>query len=166
MLTFRKATIHDLPRIMEICDEARRFMRSTGNLTQWVNGYPSEQVILSDIEAGNSYVGINDSGVIEVTFAFILGDDPTYKEISGGAWLNNNPYGTIHRMASAGLRNGMLDRVTRFCLTLTDNIRLDTHLDNKPMLRAASRLGYRRCGVITCQDGTPREAFHLINKEI
>ena len=141
-------------------------MRSAGNLTQWVNGYPSEHVILSDIEAGNSYVGINDSGVIEVTFAFILGDDPTYKEISGGTWLNDNPYGTIHRMASAGLRSGMLDRVTRFCLTLTDNIRLDTHLDNKPMLRAASRLGYRRCGVIICQDGTPREAFHLINKEI
>lgn len=140
-------------------------MRSAGNLTQWVNGYPSEQVILSDIEAGNSYVGINDSGEIEVTFAFILGDDPTYKEISGGTWLNDKPYGTIHRMASAGLRSGMLDRVTRFCLSMTDNIRLDTHLDNKPMLRAASRLGYRRCGVIICQDGTPREAFHL-NKEI
>ena len=38
----RHAAESDLPRILEIYDIARQFMRQTGNMTQWVNGYPSE----------------------------------------------------------------------------------------------------------------------------
>lgn len=162
-MLFRKATIHDIPRIMEICDLSRRFMRRNGNLTQWINGYPSEEVISRDIASGNSFVGIDDDGEIIVTFAFIIGNDPTYDIIDDGEWLNDAPYGTIHRMASCGRRGGMLEAVVGFCMTMTDNLRLDTHLDNLPMLTAARRLGFQRCGVIICQDGTPREAFHLVS---
>lgn len=161
MVKFRKGTPNDLPRILEICDSARRFMRSRGNLTQWVNGYPSKEVILRDMSAGNNYVGEDESGEIIVTFAFIVGDDPTYAEITGGRWLNQNPYGTIHRMASSGKQSGMLEAAVDFCFQQTSDIRLDTHKDNTPMLQAARRLGFIHCGVIICQDGTPREAFQL-----
>lgn len=160
MIQFRNATPQDLPRMLELCDSARRFMRSTGNMTQWVNGYPSPEVLLRDIAAGNSYVGIDSDGEIILTFAFILGDDPTYRVIDG-EWLDNSPYGTIHRMASSGKRGDMLAAAVDFCLTKTSSIRLDTHIDNLPMQRAAQRLGFVRCGVIICQDGTPREAFQL-----
>lgn len=160
-MIFRKGTPADLPRIMEICDLARRFMRSTGNLTQWNNGYPSEQILLHDMALGNNYVGVDETGEIIVTFAFITGNDPTYDVITDGAWLNDHPYGTIHRMASSGKRGGMLREAVTFCLGMVDEIRLDTHKENHPMQDAAIRLGFVRCGVIICQDGTPREAFQL-----
>ncbi len=40
-----------------------------------------------------------------VSFAFILGEDPTYQQIDG-AWLNDQPYGTIHRIAGNGKIKG------------------------------------------------------------
>ena len=52
----RKATYNDIPRIMEICDEARSIMRSNGNVTQWKGGYPSEETIRADIDGGVGYV--------------------------------------------------------------------------------------------------------------
>jgi hypothetical protein len=36
-------------------------------------------------------------------------DDPTYQEIENGNWYFNETYGTIHRIASAGVR--LLGRV-------------------------------------------------------
>lgn len=38
------------------------------------------------------------------TFCFIVGEDPTYAVIDNGKWLNDAPYGVIHRMASNGKR--------------------------------------------------------------
>lgn len=52
----RKATYNDIPRIMEICAEARDIMRSNGNMTQWTGGYPSEETIMADIDTGVGYV--------------------------------------------------------------------------------------------------------------
>ena len=33
---------------------------------------------------------------------FIIGADPTYEVIEDGAWPDNSPYGTIHRIAGDG----------------------------------------------------------------
>lgn len=40
-------------------------------------------------------------------------DDPTYQEIENGNWYFNETYGTIHRIASAGVR--LLGRVYFAC---------------------------------------------------
>ena len=133
-------------------------MRATGNLTQWSDGYPSRTDVEADIAAGNLYVG-EDAGGIVMAFAFILGDDPTYRIIEHGAWLNDLPYGTIHRLGSNGRRRGILASCAEFCFGLTDNLRTDTHADNRPMLTAVSRAGFIRCGIIRCRDGSPRIAF-------
>ena len=68
-MTVRKATYDDIPRIMEICTEARSIMRSDVNMSQWTRGYPSEDVIRNDNAVG--YV-IGD-GCIDGYFAFIPG---------------------------------------------------------------------------------------------
>lgn len=160
MITIRKSGFDDLDAIMRLYDEARQFMRSTGNLHQWVNGYPSRELVTSDIRRGVSYVGEDEHGTLVMVFAFILGADPTYAIIEDGAWLNDHPYGTIHRLATDGHREGMLRRCVEFCMRSTRNLRLDTHADNLPMQHAASRLGFSRCGIIYCDDGTPRIAYH------
>ena len=80
----RHATETDLPRILEIYDIARRFMRQNGNMVQWVNGYPSEPLLRQDIANGDLYV-MEDSGGVYCAFALVVGDDPTYAVIDG-AW--------------------------------------------------------------------------------
>ena len=159
MITIRKGRFRDLDHIMHCYDKARSYMRSNGNMSQWINGYPSSSLIVEDINSGINYVGIDNAGEIVMTFAFIIGEDPTYSVIEDGKWLNSLPYGTIHRLASNGMHKGILKICVDFCTTYIGNLRLDTHADNKTMLNAACRLGFKRCGIIHCCDGTPRIAF-------
>ena len=161
-IEIRKAEITDIDAILSVLDAARGFMRRTGNMSQWGNGYPSRDCIMADIAAGNSYVGVDAAGDIVMSFAFIIGEDPTYSIIEDGAWLNDSPYGTIHRIGSTGKHSGMMVHCVDFCMQYVDNLRLDTHEDNKAMLEAVRRLGFVRCGVIYCQDGTPRLAFQKV----
>ena len=157
-ISIRPASRHDIDAIVGIYEASRRYMRATGNLTQWADGYPARADIEADISAGNCYVG-EVGGEVVMAFAFIIGDDPTYRIIEQGRWLNDLPYGTIHRLGSNGRCSGVLAACVEFCFGRTDNLRLDTHADNRPMLTAVARLGFTRCGIIYCRDGSPRIAF-------
>ncbi len=151
--------------ILSCYDLARQYMRASGNNTQWINGYPSRETVREDINKGVSYVGVDADGDIVMTFAFIIGEDPTYSVIEDGKWLNDMPYGTIHRLGSTGKHKGMLKTCVEYCRSQIDNLRLDTHADNLTMQQGALRLGFIRCGIIYCQDGTPRIAYQkIINK--
>lgn len=103
----RPATSFDIPRALTIYHSARQFMRRSGNTVQWVNGYPSEALLRSDVAAGRLFV-MEDVGGVYAVFAFIIGDDPTYQVIDG-AWLDDaTPYGTLHRLGSDGTHTGVL----------------------------------------------------------
>lgn len=157
--TIRKSNKDDIPRMLEIFDSAKKYMVSKGNPNQWSGPYPTAQDISKDIDEGVSFVGLDEKGNIVMTFAFILGEDLTYKVITGGSWINDDPYGTIHRIASDGSERGVVKRACDFCFDLIDNIRIDTHEDNQPMQKALNDLGFKYCGVIICRNGTPRVAF-------
>lgn len=161
-IKIRKTTIEDIPYILRIFESAREYMRLNKNYSQWGDSYPGLNDILRDISEGNSYVGIHPEGDIIMTFAFIKGEDPTYQTIYEGRWINNEEYGTIHRIASNGKSGGVLKAACDYCFTETDNIRIDTHKDNYPMLQALENLGFIKCGVILCRDGSPRIAFQKI----
>lgn len=156
----RRGSVEDLARMLEIYDTARTFMRKSGNDSQWVNGYPAVSLLQDDISAGVSYVIEADDRIVG-TFAFIVGDDSTYSEIDG-EWLNDAPYGTIHRIASDGSIRGIADACLKYCTSVINNIRIDTHKDNRPMLGWIRKAGFSYCGVIHVSDGTPREAFQLV----
>ena len=160
MISIRKGELADVGAVAEIYAGAKEFMRRTGNMSQWAGEYPGEREICRDIADGNQYVGVDEEGDIVGAFAFIVGDDPTYAEIDGN-WLNDEPYGTIHRIASSGKCRGWVARSVEFCLKAVDNIRIDTHRDNGPMLAALACEGFVPVGTIICADGTPREAFQL-----
>lgn len=156
----RKATLKDLPQIMPLYDIAREFMRKNGNPTQWGSGYPSEERISDDIGNGIFYVEETD-GFLTGCFAFIIGEEPTYGSIEG-AWLDNQPYGTIHRLASSGQARGVANRCIAFCRSRIANLRADTHKDNHPMQYILKCNGFRYCGIIHIADGTPSLAFQLL----
>ena len=163
-IEIRKSRKEDIPDILRIFDSAREYMRLNNNHSQWNASYPDKSVILNDISKGISYVGIDSEGEIVMTFAFIKGKDPTYQIIYEGNWLNEDEYGTIHRIASDGKIRGVLEAACKFCFQEVQNIRIDTHEDNLPMLRALDNLGFLRCGIINCRDGSPRIAFQKIKE--
>ena len=153
----RKAEKKDLESVMPIYEEARKRMRASGNMTQWINGYPSLSLITEDIKNGDFYIVTEDEEIIGA-FSFIIGEEPTYQMIEGN-WINNNPYGTIHRIVSSGKKKGILKECLDYCFTKIDNIRIDTHKDNKIMLEAVRKYGFSECGTIWVSDGSPRIAF-------
>lgn len=158
----RPAGLGDLPLVMEIYDYARAFMRANGNVTQWVNGYPSEELIRQEIQDGHSFVCTDGDGEIVGTFCFILGDDPTYQQIYDGAWLNDEPYGVIHRMGTNGKRKGIAEACLNWSFQHSNNIRVDTHRDNLVMQHILEKNGFKRCGIIYVRDGTERIAYQKI----
>jgi hypothetical protein len=158
-MTVRKATEKDLDVIMKIYAKAREYMRRTGNETQWNGGYPSAELIQSDIKKGQSFVEVGNDGNMHGVFAFILGEDPTYRIIENGAWKNDLPYGTIHRIAGDGTERGVFATAFSYCLEKTGNIRADTHRNNLTMQHVLEKHGFLKCGIIYVEDGTERIAY-------
>lgn len=144
---------------MAIYAVARAFMKQHGNPTQWGDHYPAEAFIREEIAAGHSYVCLNEQGMIAGTFCFILGEDPTYQQIFEGSWLNEEPYGTLHRIASSGKEKGVARACIEWSFSQCPNIRVDTHRDNRLMQQVIASLGFTFCGIIYVSDGSPRLAY-------
>lgn len=159
-MNIRASEIKDLNSVMGIYERARRFMQAQGNSNQWINGYPSEELIKQEIGNNHSFVCENENGEIVGTFCFIIGDDPTYTRIDNGKWLNDHPYGTIHRLASSGKEKGVSDKCIQWCFTQCKNIRADTHHDNTIMQSILKKHGFEECGIIYISNGTARIAYH------
>jgi len=156
----RKAGIDDLDAIMHIVGEARAIMRETGNMTQWSNGYPSREVIAEDIADGQAFLCVENRETVGY-FCFVAGQDPepTYAVIADGKWLNDLPYGVIHRLASGRKAKGIAHSAFEFAFSKTDNVRVDTHADNLPMRNFLLKNVFSHCGTIYVNDGSPRDAF-------
>lgn len=163
-MEIRKATEKDVERLMAIFERAREFMRRTGNMTQWIDGYPSRERVRRDIEEGNCYGVENGEGRVVGTFVAAEGEEPNYREIRDGEWLNDRPYVTIHRLASDGTERGVADACLRWCMERWDNVRADTHRDNRVLLRLLPARGFRRCGIVRVENGTERIAFQWERK--
>ncbi|OKL50658.1 GNAT family N-acetyltransferase [Boudabousia marimammalium] len=161
-MPIRPSRLSDLPRMMEIFAAARAFMAEAGNPTQWPDWYPDEEMLRADIAAGASFVIEDEDEGVHATFMFRIGPDPTYAVIRDGNWLNDELYGTIHRVASDGRRRGILGQAVEFCAARCANLRVDTHADNAPMRHLLGKLGFVECGTITAEDGGDRVAFHKI----
>ena len=162
IFSIRKATAADVPRQMEIYARARRFMAEHGNPNQWgPANWPPESLIRADIEQGDSYVCM--CGVLMAgTFFYRFGKDvePTYARIVDGAWLDDSPYGVVHRIAAGGEVPGTgafcLDWAYRQC----GHLRIDTHEDNVVMQNLLRKLGFIRTGTVFMQvDRDPRWAY-------
>ena len=156
-MEIRLAKREDLAEILKIYEYARGFMAQNGNPTQWKTSYPPIETVENDIEMQKLHVCIENKKIACVFF-YNEGIDPTYNVIDG-AWLNDKPYGVVHRIASAeGIRGA-----ATFCLTWAydncKNLKIDTHENNIPMQNLLKKLGFDHCGTITLANGEPRWAY-------
>ena len=162
-MKIRKAVMRDVARMMKIYVRARIFMAQHGNPNQWgATNWPPEALIRQDITEGNSYVCENDAGTVVGTFFYAFGPniEPTYRDITEGAWLDDSPYGVVHRIASDGSVKG----IGMFCLNWAydrcRHLRIDTHGDNIVMQNLVKKAGFIHCGTIyVVEDHDPRLAF-------
>ena len=156
----RCASTNDLEEIGAIYARAREYMRQTGNPTQWGEHSPALSVLEEDIRLQQLYLLEDDAG-IQAVFALIPGEDPTYRNIKG-SWLNEAPYAAIHRVASAGKRNGVLVECLNYCTKQYTNLKIDTHFDNRIMQHLLEKYGFCMCGTIYLENGDPRIAYQLV----
>lgn len=158
----RKAREGDLERIMDIYALARKFQREHGNPTQWAGGYPAVELVRTDLERGELYVVCRetpDGEEISGVFMFSREPEADYEQIWDGSWLNDAPYGVVHRVASAGTSRGVGTACLAWAWEQCPNLRMDTHRDNEVMQRLLEKNGFRRCGLITGHDGKERIAY-------
>ena len=158
----REARQTDMAEIMKVMDAAKMIMRQSGNMHQWVDGYPSEAVITADMERNGGFV-VEDDGLIVGYFAFLPSPEPTYAKIYEGDWLDDErPYHVVHRIASFPNVHGIFSSIMDFCFSHDSNIRIDTHRDNKIMQHNIAKHHFSYCGIIYLASGDERLAYQKI----
>lgn len=161
----------DYPQIQRNYAYARAVMAAHGNPTQWGTVFPREEVVRDDIGQHRTRLLIDDRIIdsraidsraidrrrrdadrsILAQFAVCEGEDPTYTHIEG-AWLDDDPYVAIHRIASSGLGRHAAQDCLEWAVNRYGNVRIDTHPNNYAMQHVLARCGFTACGRITLLD--------------
>lgn len=165
-LCITKTTRRDIDRIMEIFSEARESIGKLG-IDQWQNGYPNVEVLNEDVLSGFSYVvREKETGNIIATFCLKEDEEPTYKQIYDGSWINSGDSFALHRIAicnakkGSGVANAIIDFILRKCRdNNVPSLKVDTHSGNLPMRRMLERNGFDYCGIIYLATGEKRVAY-------
>lgn len=169
--------MEDLPRMMELFADARVYMAENGNPNQWKTSWPPQELIVSDIGAGKSYVCVetefkpdnrsdNKQEKVLGTFFFSDEPDPTYSVIYDGKWLEDTrQYGVVHRITTDRNTRGVGSFIINWAFEKHQNLRIDTHEQNIPMRSMLEKNGFTACGTIILANGEPRIAFQKINKQ-
>lgn len=158
----RKTREEDLPRVLAIYAEARRFMAAHGNPNQWgPTGWPPEALIRQDTACGKGHVCVDKEEVVG-TFFYDQGRDiePAYRIIHEGSWSPDEEYGVVHRLATDGSLKGIGSFCLAWALEQCGYLRIDTHPDNKIMQALLHKLGFVQRGIIHVEeDNYPRLAY-------
>ena len=155
-MQIRKTEKEDIKRVMALYKSAQQFMRENGNPTQWGTEYPWEELVLSDIDEGLSYVCVDEEEIVGV-FYFKIGVDEVYNGLYDGEWLDDKECGVVHRIASG--KKGVGGFCLDWCFEKYPNIKIDTHADNIPMQKLLEKKGFCYCGKIYMEGYGERIAF-------
>ena len=150
----RHAGLDDLATIRANYAFARQQMAANGNPTQWGDTYPLESTVIDDITRHRMMLLVDDEDGHErvlAQFAACTGPDPSYATIEG-AWLDDDEYAALHRIASAGVGAHSARDCLGWMLQTYGNVRADTHANNRVMQHILESAGFARCGLITLCD--------------
>jgi len=170
---YRAATAQDIPRILEIVQDARESLRRY-HVDQWQGDYPAAENFEEDIRLGQCFV-LTHAGEVFGFFVLSTAPEACYEEITDGKWSAELPYCVLHRAAVAKAYRGsgaamalircVEDQARAYGLKC---IRVDTHRKNKPMQTLLRESGYRYRGnvLVASEPGHDprRQAFEKILK--
>ena len=171
---YRAATGEDIPRILEIVENARESLRRF-QVDQWQGEYPAAADFEEDIRLGQCFVLTHGEEIIAF---FVLSTEPqeNYDAITDGKWSADLPYCTLHRAAAAKEYRG--SGAAQALIRCAEEqariyglkcIRVDTHRKNKPMQALLRDSGFRYRGniLVSSEPGHDprRQAFEKILKD-
>lgn len=154
----RRAKEEDLDIIMELYQKARQFMAGHGNPNQWPSSYPSREMVQQDIRDGCMFA-YEVRGRIAAVFYYRVGQEPDYRVIRKGQWLNEEAYGVVHRITSDGSVKGAGSFCLHWAWRQCGNLKIDTHRDNTVMQNLLKKNGFQYCGIIHIGNGEERLAY-------
>lgn len=167
MTEFRKMLAEDINQVMEVIEQGRAYLKSSG-VDQWQNGYPNEEIIKEDIADGIGYV-LEYDGKVVGTVAASFGGEPWYNNIYDGKWITNDDFLVIHRLAvSDGVRGKgaaleILRQTEEMCLQRgVRSIKIDTHEDNVIMQKFVKKYGFEYCGMVILGSEGERLCFEKV----
>ncbi len=160
--TFRLVRSDEIPFALTIYQQAKAFMVQSGNKTQWPEGYPNANILQQDIDQGFLHFCLYE-GEIAGIFA-LCGHEKAYDYIEG-AFKNDLPYVTIHRIAVLKRNIGVASKCFDYAKSKHMDVRCDTHKNNIPMQNLLIKCGFEYCGIIYLENKDTRWAYHFVCKE-
>ena len=147
------AKMEDLPEILELVAVCTRHMNIGGN-EQWKKGvYPTEEMLIGDIEKGNLYILFDAGSIIAIVVTDDVGD-PEYEPLEWKYTEGRIAY--MHRMCihpdlqGTGLAGKMWDFAEDLARERGfTHMRLDTYMRNKQVQGMIERRGYERVGTVS-----------------
>lgn len=145
----RKAHIEDIEDVMRVFSQARLAQRRAG-FRQWEDGYPSIDVLKSDIDSAIGFI-LDDNGKTAGYIAIAAYDDEYNRHTE--LWDVGKDYAVFHRIALSDDYRGK--KLSSILFDLAEShalrtgaafVRIDTGLENKPMQHILSKRGYINLG--------------------
>lgn len=142
-MIIRKAIEKDKKQIKSIRPLVVKYM-ADNNLTQWDDEYPSDEILMQDLDRGEMYAALIDDEV--VAYVTVNSDiPPEYNEVA----LEFSPKMCVHRLsvnpkfAKKGIATKIMEYVhSDLKIQGYESICLDTCEDNPGALKLYDRLGY------------------------
>jgi acetyltransferase, GNAT family protein len=148
-MNLRKAHIEDMEDVMRVFSQARLAQRRAG-FRQWEDGYPSIDVLKSDIDRAIGFI-LDDNGKTAGYIAIAAYDDEYNRHTE--LWDVGKDYAVFHRIALSDDYRGkklsgiLFDLAESHALrTGAAFVRIDTGLENRPMQHILSKRGYTSLG--------------------
>jgi ribosomal protein S18 acetylase RimI-like enzyme len=149
-MIIRKATLNDVPGIMQVIQTIVPLMRAGGNY-QWDSTYPNPQVFEQDIAACQLWVADVDSEIAGAA-AITTEQYPEYADVSLDV---SQPAIAVHRLAvdtkfrGMGVAAALLMQAEQESVNCGFNLlRIDTNSQNKAAQSLFPKLGYVFAGEI------------------
>jgi GNAT superfamily N-acetyltransferase len=163
----RRATIGDIPQIMQIIAGVVPLMRAAGNL-QWDATYPNPEVFEEDIKLGQLWVADIDGDIAGVT-AITTEQYPEYIQVG---WDVNEPAIVTHRLAVSpqhrgkGIAETLVLQADKVAIERGINlVRVDTNTCNAATQKLFLKVGYIFGGEITLAF-RPGLSFYVYQKRL
>lgn len=164
----RLAVEKDVESILQMYLDGSNSLKEDG-VDQWQGEYvPTIKDV--DEHFGIDLYVLDVNGEVVSTACLVEGIDLDYENIEG-KWHTKIPYISIHKVATSnkykkqGYGKIMMQEIEKLARNRKLDLRIDTHEDNKKMIKFIKSCGYSYCGVVILEGKLKRFAYDKITEE-
>lgn len=156
--------VNNLDKVNLIIEDAILFLAKQ-NIDQWQNNYPNKNTIMDDINNKTAFILVNEEKDVLAYASISLVKEDLYENIK--TWTCDQDYAILHRTAvnvdyrNIGVFKNLIKEVSKYLININIKcIRIDTHPDNKIMIKSLMSCGFTEVGSMLYDQGL-RLAYEL-----